>query len=76
MMLGAAGGSHRIPPPSRASCATLPAAQDLIRRQLWTDELRLQLIAQNGSVQRLPLPEDLKELYKTVPRGSHGALDG
>jgi len=35
---------------------------------LWTDELRVKLIAQNGSVQRLDLPEDLKELYKTAAR--------
>lgn len=40
--------------------------KDLISRGLWTDELRVKLIAQNGSVQRLDLPEDLKELYKTV----------
>eukprot|EP00435_Cladocopium_sp_Y103_P030426 s1828_g7.t1 len=29
-------------------------------------ELRTQLIAHNGSVQKLDLPEDMKELYKTV----------
>merc|ERR1712139_274383 len=29
-------------------------------------DLRMQLIAQNGSVQHLPLPSELKELYKTV----------
>ena len=28
----------------------------------------MKLIAQNGSVQRLDLPEDLKELYKTAAR--------
>merc|ERR1712046_309817 len=32
----------------------------------WTDELRMQLIAHNGSVQQLNLPSDVKELYKTV----------
>merc|ERR1719222_471773 len=39
---------------------------DLIERNLWSDELRTQLIAHNGSVQHLDLPADLKELYKTV----------
>merc|ERR1712032_978014 len=40
--------------------------RDLIRRGLWNDDLRTQLIAHNGSVQHLDLPSDLKELYKTV----------
>merc|ERR1712050_589566 len=40
--------------------------QDLIKRGLWTDDMRTQLIAHNGSVQQLGLPADLKELYKTV----------
>jgi len=40
--------------------------RDLIQRKLWTDDLRVQLIAHNGSVQQLDLPSDLKELYKTV----------
>lgn len=40
--------------------------KDLIERGLWDEDLRVQLVAQNGSVQRLPLPEDIKELYKTV----------
>merc|ERR1712061_234530 len=40
--------------------------RDLIKRGLWTDEMKTQLIAHNGSVQQLPLPADLKELYKTV----------
>ena len=35
--------------------------KDLISRNLYTEELRMQLIAENGSVQRLELPEDLKE---------------
>merc|ERR1712093_918362 len=39
---------------------------DLIERKLWTDDLRMQLIANNGSVQNLDLPLELKELYKTV----------
>uniref|UniRef100_A0A7S2IMB4 Ribonucleoside-diphosphate reductase n=1 Tax=Alexandrium andersonii TaxID=327968 RepID=A0A7S2IMB4_9DINO len=40
--------------------------RDLIGRNLWTDDLRTQLIAHNGSVQHLELPADIKELYKTV----------
>merc|ERR1712217_901666 len=39
---------------------------DLVKRKLWTEEMRMQLIACNGSVQSLELPADLKELYKTV----------
>merc|ERR1712100_851316 len=40
--------------------------RDLIERGLWTDEMRMQLIAHNGSVQHLDLPADIKDLYKTV----------
>jgi len=40
--------------------------RDLIQKDLWTEDMRLQLIAHNGSVQKLDLPADLKELYKTV----------
>merc|ERR1712048_618263 len=40
--------------------------RDLIERKLWTEELRMQLIAHNGSVQNLDLPAEIKELYKTV----------
>merc|ERR1712113_588680 len=40
--------------------------RDLIERGLWTEDVRMQLIAHNGSVQHLDLPSDLKELYKTV----------
>jgi len=40
--------------------------RDLIKRGLWTDEMRTQLIAHNGSVQHLDLPKEIKELYKTV----------
>merc|ERR1712050_709021 len=39
---------------------------DLVNRKLWTEDLRMQLIACNGSVQSLDLPAHLKELYKTV----------
>ena len=40
--------------------------KDLIARDLWNDEMRMKLIAHNGSVQHLDLPQDLKDLYKTV----------
>merc|ERR1712054_691557 len=40
--------------------------RNLIQRGLWTEEMRMKLVAHNGSVQQLPLPADLKELYKTV----------
>jgi ribonucleotide reductase alpha subunit len=40
--------------------------RDLIQRGLWTEEMRMQLIAYNGSVAMMDLPADLKELYKTV----------
>jgi len=40
--------------------------RDLIKRGLWTEDMRVQLIAHNGSVQHLDMPSDLKELYKTV----------
>ncbi|CAJ1458351.1 unnamed protein product [Effrenium voratum] len=47
--------------------------RDLIQRGLWSEEperaeseLRVQLIRHNGSVQALDIPDDLKELYKTV----------
>merc|ERR1711904_236012 len=40
--------------------------RDLIERGLWTEDMRMQLIAHNGSVQHLDLPSDVKELYKTV----------
>merc|ERR1719346_841805 len=40
--------------------------RDLVKRKLWTEDMRMQLIAHNGSVQDLDLPADLRELYKTV----------
>mmetsp|Transcript_219 Transcript_219/g.267 ORF Transcript_219/g.267 Transcript_219/m.267 type:complete len:383 (+) Transcript_219:78-1226(+) len=40
---------------------------DLISRDLWTVEVRNQLIAHNGSIQNIAqIPDDLKALYKTV----------
>ncbi|CAK9008531.1 unnamed protein product [Durusdinium trenchii] len=40
--------------------------KDLISRGLWNEEMRTKLIAHNGSVQELDLPQELKDLYKTV----------
>eukprot|EP00930_Biecheleria_cincta_P030898 TRINITY_DN21418_c0_g1_i1.p1 TRINITY_DN21418_c0_g1~~TRINITY_DN21418_c0_g1_i1.p1 ORF type:complete len:222 (-),score=38.61 TRINITY_DN21418_c0_g1_i1:142-747(-) len=40
--------------------------KDLIALGLWTENLRQQLIAHNGSVQQLDVPVDIKVLYKTV----------
>lgn len=40
--------------------------RDLVKRKLWTEDMRMQLIAHNGSVQNLDVPADLRELYKTV----------
>jgi ribonucleoside-diphosphate reductase alpha subunit len=40
--------------------------RDLMARGLWTDGIRNQIIAHNGSVQAIPeVPADLKELYRT-----------
>uniref|UniRef100_A0A8C2F6A8 Ribonucleoside-diphosphate reductase n=1 Tax=Cyprinus carpio TaxID=7962 RepID=A0A8C2F6A8_CYPCA len=41
--------------------------KDLTERGLWNEEMKNQLIAQNGSIQGIPtILDDLKELYKTV----------
>jgi ribonucleoside-diphosphate reductase alpha subunit len=40
--------------------------RDLINQGLWTEEMRMQMIAHNGSVQQLDVPSEIKELYKTV----------
>jgi ribonucleoside-diphosphate reductase alpha subunit len=41
--------------------------KDLLSLGLWSDNMKKQLIAHNGSVQRIAdVPADLKELYKTV----------
>ena len=40
--------------------------EDLVNRGLWTEELKQELMRNNGSVQALNIPDDLKELYKTV----------
>mmetsp|Transcript_25908 Transcript_25908/g.41481 ORF Transcript_25908/g.41481 Transcript_25908/m.41481 type:complete len:820 (-) Transcript_25908:789-3248(-) len=40
--------------------------RDLIKRGLWDEDTRTQLIAHNGSVQNMDIPLEMKELYKTV----------
>jgi ribonucleoside-diphosphate reductase alpha chain len=40
--------------------------EDLVKRGLWSEDLKQQLMRNNGSVQDLDIPQDLKELYKTV----------
>jgi ribonucleoside-diphosphate reductase alpha chain len=39
---------------------------DLVDRGLWNETLKQELMRNNGSVQDLDIPQDLKELYKTV----------
>jgi ribonucleoside-diphosphate reductase alpha subunit len=40
---------------------------DLVRRGLWNDDVRNEIIAHNGSVQKITtIPAELKELYKVV----------
>jgi len=38
----------------------------LIKLGLWDEKLKQKLIANNGSVQNLPIPDNMKEIYKTV----------
>jgi ribonucleoside-diphosphate reductase alpha chain len=41
--------------------------EDLVSLGLWTSDVRTQIIANNGSIQGMKeLPEDIRELYKTV----------
>jgi ribonucleotide reductase alpha subunit len=40
--------------------------KDLMELGLWTPELKDQIIGANGSVQGLAIPQNLKDLYKTV----------
>jgi ribonucleoside-diphosphate reductase subunit M1 len=41
--------------------------KDLVDRGLWSDNMKNRIIADGGSIQRVPnIPDDLKALYKTV----------
>jgi len=49
--------------------------KDLIGLGLWSDEMKHKLLAANGSVQHIPdLPQELKDLYKTVWELSQKAI--
>ena len=40
---------------------------DLKERNLWNDDIRFKIVQNQGSIQEIPeIPEDLRELYKTV----------
>lgn len=48
-------------------CINPHLVNDLIDRDLWTSDVKTQLVAYNGSVQKIAqVPDDLKLLYKTV----------
>lgn len=48
-------------------CANKHLMLDLIKRGLWTPQMKNDLVANNGSVQGLRgIPRDMQELYKTV----------
>jgi len=40
--------------------------EDLVKLGLWNEDLKQQLMRENGSVLNLNIPQELKELYKTV----------
>jgi len=41
--------------------------EDLVKRGLWNEDLKQEIMRHNGSVQNIEsIPQDLKELYKTV----------
>jgi len=40
--------------------------EDLVNLGLWNDDLKEEIMRANGSVQGIDIPQDLKELYKTV----------
>merc|ERR1711881_721056 len=41
--------------------------KDLTERGLWDEDIKVQMIANNGSIQSIPnIPDDLKQLYRTV----------
>jgi ribonucleoside-diphosphate reductase alpha chain len=48
-------------------CVNPHLIRDLISLGLWNDEVRNQLVADNGSLQKIKgIPQNLKDLYKTV----------
>lgn len=47
---------------------------DLVKEGLWNEDLKNMLIANNGSVQNLPVPQRIKDLYKTAWEISQKAI--
>lgn len=48
-------------------CVNPHLVRDLISLGLWNDEIRNQLVADNGSIQKIKtVPQELKNLYKTI----------
>ena len=48
-------------------CVNKHLVNDLIKLNLWTSEIKNQLVAHNGSVQNIDsIPTNIKKLYKTV----------
>ena len=41
--------------------------KDLMKLELWNDNMKNKIVAANGSIQNIPeIPDDIKEIYKTV----------
>ncbi|EWS74832.1 ribonucleoside-diphosphate reductase, alpha subunit (macronuclear) [Tetrahymena thermophila SB210] len=56
-------------------CINPHLVQDLIERNLWNPSIKNQLLAFNGSVSQVPdIPDDIKQLYKTVWEVSQKAI--
>ena len=47
---------------------------DLRSRGLWSEEARELLVAHKGSVQKLPIPDDMKKLYKCAFEVTHKSV--
>ena len=48
-------------------CVNKHLVKDLIKINLWTSDVKNQLVAHNGSIQNInKIPDDIKRLYKTV----------
>lgn len=48
-------------------CVNKHMVRDFVEAGIWNDDVRLQLLADNGSVQDIPgVPDHLREIYKTV----------
>ena len=48
-------------------CINKHLVKDLIKLNLWTDDVRSRLLASNGSIQQITvIPDDIKKLYRTT----------